>query len=322
MKLLLLGGTGFLGPALVEAALGRGHDVTLFTRGRTGAGLFPEAEHLRGDREHDLSPLRGRRWDAVVDTSGYVPRVVRASAELLTDVVAHYTFVSSISVYADLDRPIDEEAPLASIADETTEEVTGETYGPLKALCERAVTTTFGQHSAIVRPGLIVGPRDPTGRFTYWPHRVARGGHVLAPGDPARRVQFIDARDLGAWIVHLAEERVPGTYNATGPDPAVTMEQLLDTCRDATRSEASFVWVDDAFLLAEGVGEWMELPLWAPSAPGIFAADISRALAAGLTFRPLEETVRGALEDAALVAGVGLMSEREESLLAKWRARA
>ncbi len=166
MKLLVLGGTGFLGPALVEAALARGHDVTLFTRGRTRPELFPDVERLKGDRERDLSPLRRRRWDAVADTSGYVPRVVRASAELLADAVGHYTFVSTVSVYADLSGPIDEDSPLASLADET-EEVTGETYGPLKALCEHAVDATFGLRSAIVRPGLIVGPGDPTGRFTY-----------------------------------------------------------------------------------------------------------------------------------------------------------
>ena len=324
----MIGGTGFLGPALVEAAIATGHDVTLFNRGRTDPDLFPGVERLRGERPHDVRALAGRRWDAAIDVPGTLPRQVRASAAQLAGMVKHYTLVSTISVYADLSRPVDEDSPLATLADETAadrdrwSDDLGPHYGALKVISERIVQELFHDRFLVVRPGLIVGPRDPTGRFTYWPHRIARGGDVLAPGDPARRVQFIDARDLGAWIVRLAEERVSGTYNATGPEPPVTMEELLDACRDATGSGASFVWVDDGFLLAEGVGEWMELPLWAPSAPGIFSADVSRALAAGLTFRPLAETVRAALEEAALVPGIGLAREREESLLAKWRVRA
>jgi nucleoside-diphosphate-sugar epimerase len=337
MRLLVLGGTKFLGRAVAEAALARGHELTLFTRGRTNPELFPEAEHLRGDRDGDLAALEGRSWDAVVDPSGYVPRVVFASADLLRDAVEHYVFVSSISVYAPPFAPaFDESAPLAELDDPRSEEVQLH-YGGLKVLCERAVAEVFGDRSARVRAGLIVGPHDPTDRFTYWPRRVAAGGTVLAPGRPDRPVQFVDVRDLGGWIVHLAEERIGGAFNATGPVPPVTMGELLETCRRVGGSDAEIAWIDEAFLLEREVGPWMELPLWLPESDPEHAhmqeADVSRALTAGLSFRPVEETVRDTLawaqavdETAAPLASgmaigeAGMEPERESELLADWNS--
>lgn len=321
MKLLILGGTKFLGRHLVEAALARGHEVTLFNRGETSPDLFPEAEKLRGDRDGGLDPLRGQSWDAVVDTSGYVPRVVRASAELLADGVGRYLFVSSISAYAGFAEGPSEESPLAELEDPATEEVTGEAYGGLKALCERAVRDVYDGRALIVRPGLIVGAHDPTGRFTYWPHRFARGGEVLAPGPPERRVQFVDARDLAGWMLRLLDAGAAGAYNATGT--GVTMGRLLEECCAVSGSDASVVWVPDEFLVEHGVGEWMELPLWIadPAWRGMLAADVSKAIAAGLTFRPLAETIADTLADAASGDGVGLAPERERELLEAWRRR-
>jgi 2'-hydroxyisoflavone reductase len=336
VKLLLLGGTLFLGRAVAEAALDAGHELTLFNRGRTSPELFPEAEHLRGDRDGDLHALEGRSWDAVVDPSGYVPRVVRASAELLAEAVQHYVFVSSISAYDDpVPAGFDESAPLVELDDPRTEDVQAN-YGGLKALCERVVEDVLPGRSASVRAGLIVGPHDPTDRFTYWVTRVARGGDVLAPGSPERPVQLVDVRDLGAWIVSLAERRVAGTFNATGPLPPVTMVELLETCRAVSRSDARLVWVDEGFLLEREVGQWMELPLWlAEGNSAVLSADVSKAVAAGLRFRPLEETVRDTLAWARAagdtttplasgmeIGGAGMDPERERELLAAWRAAA
>ena len=211
MKLLILGGTKFLGRHAVDAALAAGHEVTTFTRGQTNPELHPEIEHLHGDRDGSLDALAGRTWDGVVDTSGYVPRIVRRSAELLRDSVARYVFVSSISAYGDFSAPITEETPVAELEDPDTEEIM-ESYGALKAACERVVEGVYGDRSARVRAGLIVGPFDPTDRFTYWPRRIAAGGTVLAPGDPEAPVQFVDARDLAAWLVHVA---LDGTATGT-----------------------------------------------------------------------------------------------------------
>ena len=232
-----------------------GTTITLFNRGETNPELFPDAEKLRGDRDGDLAPLEGREWDAVLDASGYLPRVVRASAELLADRAAHYTFVSSISVYSDFSEPAaEDDTPLIRLDDTRDESLEGERYGGFKALCERAVADVFPERSALVRPGLIVGPNDPTRRFTYWPKRVAQGGEVLAPGRRGRQVQFIDVRDLASWLVDLGERRTDGTFNATGPVPPVTMGELLETCRAVSGSDARFTWVDDAFLRDEEVG--------------------------------------------------------------------
>jgi 2'-hydroxyisoflavone reductase len=322
MRLLLLGGTKFLGRAIAEAAVETGHELTLFNRGQTNPELFPQAEKLRGDRERDLSKLAGRDWDAVLDTSGYVPHVVRASAEALAE-SGRYCFVSSVSVYASFSGPVDEESPLAPLGDHAIDRVTPEyeNYGALKALCEGVVEETFGRRALIVRPGLITGPHDPTGRFTYWPHRLARGGDVLAPGPAEQTVQFIDVRDLAAWIVNLCERRVAGTFNATSR--GVSWEELLTTCRTVTSSDARLVWVPGDFLAERGVGEWMELPLWIydPEWAGLHQADVSRALAAGLEFRPLEEAVRGAWAEAGPTQNAGLAPEREAALLAAWHGR-
>jgi 2'-hydroxyisoflavone reductase len=318
VRLLVLGGTKFLGRAAVEGALARGHEVTLFNRGETNPKLFPEAEKLRGDRAVDLGELQGRTWDVVLDPSGFVPGIVRASAELLADVAEHYLFISSISVYASLAAVNDEYSPLAQLGDMPDDRMLEDysNYGPLKALCEQAVAETFGERHAVVRPGLIVGAHDQTGRFTYWPHRVARGGEVLAPAPPERKVQFVDVRDLGSWLVDLLERRATGTYNATHPGRA--WGELLETCREVAGSDATFTWVPDSFLVEREVGEWMELPMWiqSPDEAGIHQADVSRAMAAGLTFRPLEETVRDTLELARTTDDAGLSPEREKELLA------
>jgi len=324
VRLLILGGTKFLGRAAADEALRRGHEVTLFNRGQTNAGLFPEAEHVHGDRDGGLGALEGREWDAVIDPSGYVPRVVRASAELLRDAVGHYVFVSSVSVYRDFSRAhFDESAPRIVLDDPAVEEVM-EHYGGLKALCEDVVAEVFGERFANVRAGLIVGPNDPTDRFTYWPVRVARGGEVLAPGRPDRPVEFVDARDLGAWLVTVAEQRTAGAFNATRD--GLTMAEVLESCRAVSGSDASFTWVDEPFLLEREVGQWMELPLWIaendPEWAHMQEADVSRARAAGLSFRPLSETVRDTLAWAQSKEGwnedVGLDPERERELLAEW----
>jgi 2'-hydroxyisoflavone reductase len=317
LKLLVLGGTKFLGRAVAEAALADGHELTLFNRGETNPELFPEAEKLRGDRDGDLRALEGRRWDAIVDPSGYVPRVVRDSAELLRD-SGHYTFVSSCSVYPSFAEPATEQTPVATVEDESTEAVE-EHYGPLKALCEGVVEEVFPGRALHARAGLIVGPHDPTGRFTYWPHRIARGGEVLVPGAPERPVQFIDVRDLGEWIVRSAAAGASGVFNATSPP--LPMRELLDACA----GDATYTHVDESWLVEREVGQWMELPLWIdtgnPDWRRFMETDVSKAVAAGLTCRPWAETARGALEHAEPVTGVGLSPEREAELLAEWHGR-
>jgi 2'-hydroxyisoflavone reductase len=326
MKLLVLGGTKFLGRATVEDALARGHEVTLFNRGETNPELFAETERLRGDREGDLAALERRSWDAVVDLSGYVPHVVRASAERLAAGVEHYVFVSSISVYAEQSGRNTEESRVGEIGDWPVDELVlgegGGNYGPLKALCEQVVAEAFPGRHTNVRAGLLAGPHDPTGRFTYWPHRVARGGEVLAPGPPERRVQFVDVRDLAGWMLSLAERRVAGTFNAT--HPGRSWGELLETSREVAGSDASFTWVPDAFLAKHGVGEWMELPLWLhdPDWVGMHLADVARATEAGLSFRHLAETIRETLAHAEPTDEAGLSPEREAQLFSAWAADA
>jgi len=314
MELLVLGGTKFLGRHVVDAALARGDTVTIFTRGRTNPDLYPEVEHLTGDRDGGLGALEGRRWDAVIDTSCYVPRIARASGELLLDSVGRYVFVSTVSAYADFSKPLDEGSPVAELEDPTTE-VVEEHYGALKAACERVFDELYGDRVTHVRAGLIVGPHDPTDRFTYWPRRLAEGGDVLAPGDPDAPVQFVDARDLAAWMVGLAERGPGGPLNATGPATRLTMLGALE------RMDGDFTlyWVDDRTVLDAGIEPWMELPLWIPGPEwaGLLTVDISRALAAGLTFRPLEETARDTLA-WSLAAGEQrptLPREKERSIL-------
>ncbi len=319
MKLLIIGGTGFLGRHLVEAALQRGHELTLFNRGQSGPTLFPSVEQLHGNRDGGLTVLQGHRWDAVIDTCGYVPRIVSASAQAVANRTEHYTFISSISVYADFSKVgIDEHAPVATLADAHEEEVTNETYGALKALSEQAAERALSGRTLIIRPGLIVGPGDFTDRFTYWPYRVAQGGEMLAPGNPEQQTQFIDVRDLAAWTIHMVEERKTGTYNATGPDYALTMGHFLDECKSTTGSDTRFVWVNDAFLTEHKV----DLPLYAPEEyVGARAVNCSKATSEGLTFRPVADTVRDTLawkgKDAELK--VGLKPEQEQQLLQAWQ---
>ena len=324
MKLLVLGGTLFLGRHLVEEALVRGHDVTLFNRGRTAPALYPDVEHLRGDRDGDLSALVGRTWDAAVDTSARLPGWVRTAGATLSTSVEHFTFVSSISVYAE---PVavgtDETAPVVELADESTEEVTDETYGGLKVLCERIAAAAFPGRCLTVRPGLIVGPYDHTGRFTYWVHRIARGGDVLVPAPRDQPVQLVDARDLAAWILELAKGARTGTFNATGPAEPLTMERLVDELAAATRSDARPIWVAQDFLTEHGVEAWSDLPLWLapkfhPELAGFLSVDIGRAVEAGLRFRPLDETIRDTLTGAETTAAAGLAPERERELLETW----
>ena len=283
--------------------------MTLFNRGQTNPELFPNVAKLRGDRAGNLEALRGRSWEAVVDVAGYLPRVVRQTVELVD--APYYLFVSTRSVYADLAGPTDEDAPLHGDVD--SEEIM-EHYGELKAMCERVAQERPG---AIVRPGLIVGPHDPTGRFTYWPHRIARGGDVLAPGPPEEPATLIDVRDLGDWIVRLCEGGTHGVYNAID---VTTWGELLDACVRGTGSDARLVWVPSEWLVEQGVGEWMELPLWVSSAEmgGLHRVGNERAVSAGLTFRPLEETARATLADAVTTDNAGLKPEREAELLAAW----
>ena len=326
MKILTLGGTQFVGRHLTEAALARGHEVTLFHRGQHGTGLFPDVEKLRGDRDGGLDALRGRTWDVVLDTCGYVPRVVGQSAALLSESVGHYVFVSSVSIYRDFALSgIDETYPVATMPDETVEEVTGETYGPLKVLCERVVAEAFPGRALVIRPGLIVGPHDKTGRFTYWPRRVAEGGGVLAPGRADKRVQFVDARDLAEWTIRLIERAETGTFNAVSDDARWTMGRVLETSRAVSGSDARFVWAPDDFLLAQGLAPWTDLPLWLPDTVEYAGADsinATRAVAAGLTFRSLAQTISDTLAwDQALPPGerpaAGITREREQELLEK-----
>jgi 2'-hydroxyisoflavone reductase len=327
MNILIIGGTKFLGRHLVESALARGHEVTLFNRGKTNPGLFPQVETILGDREHDIEKLNGRAWDAVIDVAGYYPRIVRLSATGLERGVGRYVFISSISVYPDsiLNKiGIDENDPVGKIEDETIEEITGESYGPLKALCEKAARDIFGdERTLIIRPGLIVGPNDPTDRFTYWPMRVARGGEVLTPEKPVVPVQIVDVRDLSDFIIQLIEEKASGIYNATGPAYELTLGAMLEACKQVSGSNATFTWASVEFLKQNNVAEWSDMPTWIPDnaeSAGFSRVDVSKAIKAGLKFRPLEDTVRDTIAWANTRPAdhewrAGLKAEREQELL-------
>jgi 2'-hydroxyisoflavone reductase len=332
MRLLMLGGTAFLGRHVTERALERGHTVTLFNRGVTNPGLFPEAEHVQGDRDGGLDALDGRRFDAVIDTSGYLPRVVSASARRLADAVEHYTFISSVSVYDGNDGAgTDADSPVGTIADETVEEITGETYGPLKALCERVVCEAMpGGRALVIRPGLIVGPDDPTDRFTYWPARIAEGGTVLAPGNPAASTQVIDVRDLAAFVLDMAERKATGTYNAVAPQQPLALGDLLKHCVAIAGSGAELVWVENELLLEHGVEPWTDLPLWLggdPELEWIDHVDPAPAIGAGLRPRAIGDTIAATLEwhRANLAdpkrAGFRMTRGREAELLAAANAK-
>jgi 2'-hydroxyisoflavone reductase len=332
MRVLVLGGTVFLGRHLVETALARGDDVTIFNRGVHGPDLYPEVERLQGDRDGGLDALRGREWDAVVDTSGYFPRVVRQSAELLADAVGHYTFVSSGSVYANHSRPgTNERSATIALPPDTPEELSSpEAYGGFKAECERVVEEVLPGRALSVRAGVIAGPHDPTNRFTYWAERLARGGDVLAPEPRDQPVQVIDARDVAGWILRMAEGHGVGVYGAVGR--VMTMEDLLG------RIGGPVTWVDERFLVDAGVEPFQDLPLWLapnvdPDWAAFLAVDGSKAFAAGLEPRPVEDTARDTLAWAetaepqakdigVAMAPAGLAQERERELLDAWRRRA
>lgn len=328
LKILVLGGTGFLGPHLVEAMQKRGHTPTLFNRGKTRPELFPDVEKLRGNRDGDLTALKDRKWDAVIDTSGYVPRVVRASAELLAPNIRQYVFVSSVSVYAETTKPgIDENHPVLTIPDPKTEEVM-ENYGALKALCEQAAESVLPGRTTNVRPGLIVGPGDPTDRFTYWPVRVAAGGEVLAPGNPGDPIQVIDVRDLADFILTTLEKGHVGVFTATGPRDTLTIEAMLTASKAVSGSDATFTFADAKWLETQQVAPWSDMPAWVPyegEGIGLSSASRTKAIAHGLTYRPLADTLRATLDWWATLPAerrakqrAGITREREAAVLAAW----
>ena len=327
MRVLVLGGTVFVGRHVVETLLARGHQVTLFHRGQRGRDLFPEVERILGDRTTDLDRLpAGAHWDAVVDTSGYVPGVVAVSAAALRDRARHYVFISSVSVY-DISAPrIDESSPIPALPEGASRDVMiPETYGPLKRLCELEAIAAFGSlRTLIVRPGLIVGPYDPTDRFTYWPVRFARGGDVAVPDDLHAAVQWIDVRDLAALVVDAIERGASGAVNAVGPALPATLRELLDACAAASSVPSRIVPIDLAALKAQDVSGWSDLPVWAPRGEGhdgIARVDPTKAVELGLRHRPLAATIADTLRWAETGRGdeplkAGLTPEREAALLA------
>lgn len=334
LSVLVLGGTGFIGPHMVREALRRGHSVTLFNRGRSNSDLFPDLETITGDRGGDLAGLRGRRWDAVVDNSGYVPRHVANSAAALADNVGHYLFISTISTYANYAQPNDEDSPLATMADENVEQVTGETYGPLKVLCEqRARAAIDAERLTILRPTYICGPGDHTDRFSYWPVRVSRGGEMLLPGDPSHALQIIDVRDLANFTIDCLERRIAGIYNTVTPVGSYTMGKLLDDSQAVAATRVDPVWVSDAFAAdAESnssTQNWGMFPIWhSPSGTSAAIAGINgaRARAAGLHNRPVRETIRDLLEwwrtlpaERTATMQAGMSAAQEAELIALWK---
>jgi 2'-hydroxyisoflavone reductase len=328
LRILILGGTGFLGPHLVERAKARGHTLTLFNRGKTAPHLFPDVEKLRGDRKGDLKSLEGRKWDAVIDDTAYVPKQVKLSADLLAPNVRHYVLVSSISVYPDdLKAGADETAPVRQLTELDTEEVLKH-YGELKAACEVTAEAALPGRTLNIRPGLIVGPGDKSDRFTYWPVRFDRGGEVLAPGTGKDPVQYIDVRDLAAWMIHAVEARIVGTFNAVGPAQRQTVAELLEACRTASETPAALTWVDEKFLEEQKVYPWGDLPVWTGSQNHFAEIDSGKAVRGGLAFRPVRETARDTLawwktqpEERRATMHAGLKPEREREVLAAWKAR-
>lgn len=336
LRILILGGTAFTGPHQIKYALARGHKVTIFNRGRTEPTVHPEifdqVEKLTGDRNDDLESLRGHEWDAVIDNSASIPRWVRQSAELLKDSAEVYLFTSSLSVHADNSKiGITEDDPVATIDDPTVEEITGQTYGALKALCEEEARKAFPEGAIIVRPHLIVGPGDRSDRWTYWPVRVARGGEVMAPGTPDDPTQYIDARDLAEFDIHLIENRALGTYSAVGPLAPLSMAELLYGMRAVVSNEISFTWVEADFLAEHEVAPWAHMTAWVPprgEMAGFAMFDNSRAVGAGLAYRPLALSARDTLEWWQTLPGertasprAGLDPEKEKEVLAAWHAR-
>ena len=334
LRILILGGTGFIGPHQVNYARARGHTVTLFNRGRTNPGLFPDVEKLQGDRAvNDYKSLQGRDWDVVIDNPTTYPRWVREAGAVLKGHAKQFVFVSTISVYAASDTPgADETAALATTTTPDDEDPAkrNQLYGPLKALSEQEAERAFPGKTTVIRPGLIVGPGDLTDRFTYWPVRLQRGGEVLAPGAPTDPVQIIDARDLAEFIIRCCENGTTGVYNATGPQSTLTMAEMLGGIRGAMTTDATLTWVEAPFLLERQVRPWTDMPVWVPPqrSPGFARRDISRAVAKGLTFRPLADTTRATLEfyarqteERKAQLRAGLAADKEREILAAWRAK-
>jgi 2'-hydroxyisoflavone reductase len=337
LRILILGGTGFTGPYQVRYALSRGHKVTAFNRGKTHPGELPgEVEQLIGDRNGKLDALKNRKWDVVIDNPTTLPAWVRDAAQVLKGNVERYVFTSTISVYGEVKAGVDENAPTekyqgADPYKETLEAMKAsgyKTYGPLKALSEREAEKWFPGKTLIIRPGLIVGPRDETDRFTYWPVRIDRGGEVLAPGNPNDPVQFIDARDLAEWTIRMAENRETGIYNATGPAEPLGIGGLLDGIKGAEKSNANFTWVEEEFLTQQKVEPWSDMPVWTGKESGLARTKIDKALAKGLTFRPLADTTRDTVawfkslpQDRQSKMRAGLTPEREAEVLAAWHKR-
>ena len=339
MKILIIGGTKFLGRHLITAAQAGIHEVTLFNRGKFTQEKIESVEQIHGDRNIDLGKLANRRWDACIDTCGYLPQTVKASAKALKNSVGQYVFISSISAYADFSLSnYDETAPVATLTEEQSKkagkidpkgEITAvaleEMYGALKALCEQEAENAFSGRALIVRSGLIVGSFDPTDRFTYWAMRVASGGDILAPGNPNRFVQFIDVRDLSEWIIKMIENDENGIYNVTGKPFELTMEKMLEEIKNVSRSDAKFTWTDEEFLVQEKVEEWSEMPLYIAEskqeASGFLSANVDKALAKDLTFRSLSDTIRETIAWRETKNGVmkaGIDAAREKELLRKW----
>ncbi len=325
MRILVIGGTRFVGRHFVEAARAAGHTITLFHRGKTGSDVFSDLETIHGDRNQaaDLDQLRGKTWDVVLDTCAYVPRHVRMLTDVIRDGTSHYILISTISVYSDPVTPgADEDAPVITLDDPTTEEVTGQTYGGLKVLCETAARDSGIKSVTLVRPGMIVGPHDPTDRFTYWVERVARGGEILVPGEPNRRVQFIDGRDLAAWLVKVVDNRTIGTFNTVNPPHGVTWQEWMDDMRAEFGSDAQFTFVPDSWLESHQV-TGAELPFWVPAPyAGVLAVSNARAYETGLRARSTREIARDTLTWSRSRAGhtltSGLTPKREADLLKTW----
>ncbi len=332
-KILILGGTGFIGPQMIDVALARGHTVTIFNRGKTRPNLVPSgAEKLVGDRDGKLDALKGRKWDAVIDNSGYVPRVVRQSAELLASNVQQYIFISTVSVYPDVETGILDEAHAVQTLPEA-EKQSGEVrkhYGALKAACEKEVARALPKKTMVFRPGLIVGPDDPTDRFTYWPVRADRGGEMIAPGDGKDPMQVIDVRDLAAWVIHSVEQKLLGTFNALGPEQSLPVSQVVDACVAAASTKPTVTWIPAAFLEQHKVMPWQDMPAWIPrNEKGPYGFSNKKAVAAGLNFRPIAETCRDTLawwkglpEERRNKPKWTMTAAREEEVLKAWRARA
>ncbi|MFT7618261.1 MAG: 2'-hydroxyisoflavone reductase [Planctomycetota bacterium] len=330
MKVLIIGGTSLIGPHVVATLKKRGHEITLFNRGRTNTHLFPELEKLRGDRNKDLSALKGRKWDVVIDNCGYFPKQIRKSTAVLKD-SGFYMFISSVSAFANAHlEDTNDNSPLGKIDNpEEQERITGANYGPLKACCERETTKAFPGQSVIVRPGLIVGPGDSSDRFTYWPTRSARGGEMLAPGKPEWGTQFIDVRDLADWMVHLCEKKTLGTFSALGPNKPLPFGDLLESCKRTSQSDAKFLWMTPEFMKANKISAWGDMPLYVhPSDNMKRPAMISNktSVAAGLKFRPVDETTKATLDyhlsrDKTRKFRAGISAKREAEVIKIWHAQ-